>query len=417
MYRNPPPIGIAALYDSITRKLSAKISDEPDNFIIGTSEEELLEYYYSSNHFTAVEPDRERKQTIYIKKVKKIIPANQREWAYQSGGDLPYEFEYVSVGIPIKPHPQWNDIRTFEPSSYSSGFFGEEPQWTADTISFDVLFKGYNVNKAEDATNKEVKQSIEWLYNKLSHVASDLERCNRALKESIRQFISNRKRKIEQDNARYSSLLKTIAIPILQKEDEAAKRIRLDPKPIIQRVRPTPQQPEDYILDQSKVLDIISILDNQGRQFEKTPATYQKMEEEELRNILLVNLNTVFEGKATGETFSVKGKTDIHLNIDKGNILAFECKYWAGQKVYAQTIEQLLGYLSWRMNYGVIILFSRQKNFSHVLAEAKTTIPSHSSYRKSFRTVTESHFLSHHVLPADELKQVEIHHLFYTIPG
>lgn len=416
MYRNSPT-GIAALYDIITQKLSAEISDEPDNFIIGTSEEELLEFYYSRNHFTPVEPDPDREVTIGIKKVKKIIPSNQREWGYQTGGDLPYEFEYVSVSLPIKPHPQWNDIRQFEPSSYSSGFFGEEPRWTAEAISFDVLFKGYGVNKEEDATNKEVKQSIEWLYNKLSNISSDLERCNRTLKESIRQFIRTRKKKIEEDNQRYSSLLKTIAIPIRQKEDEAVKRIQLDPKPIIKRVRPTPHQPEEYVLDQSKVLDIISILDNQGRQFEKTPATYQKMEEEELRNILLVNLNSVFEGKATGETFSIKGKTDIHLNIDKGNILAFECKYWAGQKVYAQTIDQLLGYLSWRMNYGVIILFSRQKNFSHVLSEAKTTIPNHPSYRKGFKTVTESHFLSHHVLPTDEQKQVEIHHLFYTIPA
>ena len=45
----------------------------------------------------------------------------------------------------------------------------------------------------------------------------------------------------------------------------------------------------------------------------------------------MVVLNAIFSGKATGETFSNKGKTDIYLNIEKGNILVFECKIWGGK--------------------------------------------------------------------------------------
>lgn len=41
------------------------------------------------------------------------------------------------------------------------------------------------------------------------------------------------------------------------------------------------------------------------------------MGEEALRDVLLVSLNSIFEGKATGETFSKRGKTDIYLNINK----------------------------------------------------------------------------------------------------
>jgi hypothetical protein len=162
-------------------------------------------------------------------------------------------------------------------------------------------------------------------------------------------------------------------------------------------------------------LDIISVLDNQGRQFEKTPKTYKSSGEEDLRNVLLVNLNSIFEGKATGETFMNQGKTDIYLNIDKGNILAFECKIWGGQKLYGETIDQLLSYLTWRNNYGVTIFFCRQKNFSNILQECKLAIQNHSTYVEGFQTVSETHFLSRHRHPSDDKKNVEIHHLLYNL--
>ena len=415
MFRDNYAVNISARYQQIGQAINNRIASEPDNFILGTSEQELLEYYFSPNHYTPIELDAERTETIEIKKITKVIPAHQREGPFQYNGDLPFEHEYVTVRIPIKPHPQLEEVKRLEPSSYSTGFFGETLQWTLDAILFDVPVKGYGFNKDEGAVEREIKQSIEWVRNKLSHIAAELERYNHTLRDGIQQSIQNRKRKIEQDNDRYSSLLKKINIPIRQKEDEAVKRIQLDPKPLIQRVRPTPQQPEEYELDQKKVLDIITVLDNQGRQFEKTPHSYRQLGEEALRDILLVNLNAIFEGKATGETFCTRGKTDIYLNINKGNILSFECKIWSGQLLYRQTIDQLLSYLTWRMNYGVIILFSRQKNFTNVLTEGKAAIQNHTSYRSSFREITNTHYLSSHVLPGDEHKQVEIHHLFYNL--
>jgi len=180
-------------------------------------------------------------------------------------------------------------------------------------------------------------------------------------------------------------------------------------------VRPTPTIPEDYHIDRSKVMDIIQIIDNQGRQFEKTPKTYQNSEEEDLRNVLLVGLNTVFEGKATGETFSNKGKSDIYLNINKGNILVSECKIWAGKQLYINTIDQLLGYLTWRTNYGIMITFARNKDFTKILTEAHQAIQQNPSYKNGFHKISDTHFISHHSLPTDSMKNVEIPHLFYNL--
>jgi hypothetical protein len=228
-------------------------------------------------------------------------------------------------------------------------------------------------------------------------------------------LIDARKTKLTADKEKYNSLFKQIGIPLKKKDDDVIKRIQLDTQPLVQKVKPNPNQPENYSIKREDVLAIIHILDNQGSQFEKTPASFENSGENDFRNILLVGLNTVFQGKATGETFNAKGKSDIYLNIAKGNILVCECKIWGGQKLYGETIDQLLGYLTWRENYGIMITFVKNKSLTNVLTEADTAINAHSSYRKGFQKISASHFLSHHVLPSDEFKFVEIHHLFYNI--
>lgn len=154
---------------------------------------------------------------------------------------------------------------------------------------------------------------------------------------------------------------------------------------------------------------------SQCLQFEKTPITYNKLDEPNLRDLLLSNLNSIFEGKATGETFNNKGKTDIYLNIDKGNILVAECKFYGGEKLYFKTIEQILGYLTWRQNYGIMISFCKQKNFSKILGDTQSIITSHSSYESGFTSINPSHLISKHTLPTDDYKYVEIHHLYYNL--
>src|SRR5260370_4966399 len=55
------------------------------------------------------------------------------------------------------------------------------------------------------------------------------------------------------------------------------------------------------------------------------------MGEEDLRTHFLVQLNGVYEGQATGETFNFEGKTDILIRADGGNIFIAERKFWSGE--------------------------------------------------------------------------------------
>lgn len=98
------------------------------------------------------------------------------------------------------------------------------------------------------------------------------------------------------------------------------------------------------------------------------------MSEEDLRNVILTQLNGFYLGQATGETFRKSGKTDIH--IEKENRAAFvaECKIWSGQKKIGEAIDQLDHYLTWRDCKTALIFFVRQKSFLQILDTAKSAL-------------------------------------------
>ncbi len=65
------------------------------------------------------------------------------------------------------------------------------------------------------------------------------------------------------------------------------------------------------------------------------------------------------------------------MRVDGENIFVAECKYWRGEKSYADTIDQILSYLSWRDTKAALVIFNRSKGFTHVLEKIKTATAAH----------------------------------------
>jgi len=406
---------ISDYYNNIFEKIKEKIFSEKDEFIIGTTTEELVEYYFSNNHLQEINIDNKRHETLERKKFIKTIPSHEREEPWGGGGDLKYEYKSIQLTIPIIPNDDLNTITKLETLPMVIGGPPLNIRLYNDSILCEIDIKGYGFEISEDEIVSKIKYEKEKIMKWIKRKNDNINTENEELKEKIKDLIDNRKKELYEDQKKLDSLVKKIKIPLKKKEDESIKRIKLNSKSLVKKLKPTSTIPEDYVLNRNKVLDIISVIDNQGRQFEKTPLTYKSLKEEDLRNIILVNLNGLFEGKATGESFSNRGKTDIYLNIDKGNILISECKIWHGEALYNETIDQLLKYLTWRNNFGIIISFVRLKNFSQILKNMDDIIKNHPSYNIGFKTISETHFLSHHKLVQDEFKNVEIHHLFYNL--
>ncbi|MCW3110716.1 MAG: hypothetical protein JWQ09_5222 [Segetibacter sp.] len=402
-------------YTNAVEEIRLKLMAEPDDFIIGTDTDEITTYYYTLKALVPIVIDPERTESIEVVKEVKIVPAHRREIFYQSEDDLPYEYEWLKLTLPIIPHRNISQLLQLRPDSFGLGGLRTDLNWKQRHVEYNVEVKGYGYDHDEPTVLRRLNEKKQSVTNYIHIIASNIESGNSRLDTEIRNFLRLRKEKLKGDQDKYRSLFKQINIPLKRKEDEVVTCVLLDTNQIVKNIRPTAHQPEIYVIDRSKILDIIHILNNQGRQFEKTPNTFKDSGENDFRNILLVNLNCVFEGKATGETFNNKGKTDIHLNIAKGDILVCECKIWAGGDLYKKTIDQLLGYLTWRESYGIMITFIRNTKPSTVLKEAPIAIQSHESYSCGFHPINTTHFTSHHYSPIDRNFYVELHHLFYNI--
>ena len=101
-------------------------------------------------------------------------------------------------------------------------------------------------------------------------------------------------------------------------------------------------------------------------------------DEEDLRNIILAQLNGHFKGDAVGEVFRGRGKTDICIEQDNRAAFIGECKLWTGPASLTGALDQLLGYLTWRDSKASLIIFnSKNRNFSKILEVLPGTVRNH----------------------------------------
>ena len=165
-------------------------------------------------------------------------------------------------------------------------------------------------------------------------------------------------------------------------------------KPSIRQGRPASRavaSPEPVMLNDDYE-HILRIIRNMARVIELSPSAFARMKEEDLRSHFLVHLNGHYEGSATGETFNFEGKTDILVKSEGRNVFIAECKFWNGPKVLGDTVDQLLGYTSWRDTKTAVLLFNRKRALSTVLDKIAPTVAAHPNYVRELEFGDETSF-------------------------
>lgn len=157
-------------------------------------------------------------------------------------------------------------------------------------------------------------------------------------------------------------------------------------------VRSTPPFRPEPALDAAQYEDILSTIEGMALVMERSPNAFRALGEEDIRTHFLLPLNGIYEGAATGETFNVGGKTDILIRVEDKNIFIAECKFWRGQAGLTATIDQLLGYASWRDTKTAILLFNRDTAMSTVLAQVSSVLAAHPQFKRSIAQQSESRF-------------------------
>lgn len=154
----------------------------------------------------------------------------------------------------------------------------------------------------------------------------------------------------------------------------------------------TPTETANLFLADGTYEQILDLLFGMAQVFERSPSVFRKIrEEEDIRMLLLVPLNGVFES-ATAETFNGDGKSDILVRKEGKNIFIGECKFWEGPKGFTATIDQLLGYQTWRDFKTAILVFVRDTKMSTVLPQIRPLITSHGNFVREMPAKRQGEF-------------------------
>ncbi|UZG60387.1 hypothetical protein [Rhodococcus opacus] len=135
----------------------------------------------------------------------------------------------------------------------------------------------------------------------------------------------------------------------------------------------------DPVMAQEIYADIVQTIEQMTLAMERTP-TAAKLDEEEIRNLILFVLNANYRGAAVGEVFNGEGKTDILLRWEDSNAFIGECKFWKGQKAFGEAIDQMLGYVTWRDTKAALIVFMRGGQPTEIMEKAKAVLRTHASF-------------------------------------
>ena len=372
---------------------------------------------YDSNYILNVSEDDLCRSLVSKYSLEMPVIAEDKQYVV-SHGDANYDRRTgtsIKIAIPFQGD---GGLLEYKPSMWTSSHalfprgevIGQEIQVTYDVLRHD-----------KEYLKKMRTEELDLMKRCLECSKSEVDGYNSSLPEVVRQFVVSRKKKLLDD----LGLVKSLEIPV-KRSDSVPETYAI---PIVRRktgielpqVRNGRFSPEP-VLNEEIYEDILEKISSMSLLMERNPETFRKLAEEDIRNHFLMVLNAHYEGKATGETFNYTGKTDILIRHEDKNVFIAECKFWEGEKKLFETIDQLLGYTSWRDTKTAILLFNKNLDFSAVLKKIDPAVKAHGCYKreydlKSNRLKNETTFSYVLHQPGDTNRELILTIMAFTIPA
>lgn len=263
------------------------------------------------------------------------------------------------------------------------------------------------IKRAYQTTVRDIKEYLGWL-------SEAVDPYNAQLEALITAEVRARKEKLLAD----ANMVQAIGLP-MKKRSGVPVTYTVPVKrrvPKIEEIKVEGTFKPEPVLAISEYEEILRIMKNMAQVMELSPHAFAGMGEEELRTHFLVQLNGVYEGRASGETFNFQGKTDILIRVDGKNVFIAECKFWKGEKSFLETIDQLLSYLSWRDTKAAVVVFNRNADFSAVLAKMVEIAPTHPCCKRELAKPNESTFRYVFAQPNDANREITLTVLAFDVP-
>ncbi len=396
--------GILELPRFFEAKMCEAIDAIDANRLLNTSVEDLCDYFEQEYRINvpvlkenAITVDQTEAKIDVSHDPFRFVPSGQK--IYVAGTNVTYFVPFDGDASLFKLHAS---TFTFNPPRAEIGNGELRIRFTFEASSSDRLKSQFEKTLGEIKTN-------------LDCMRKDVENHNRSIRSKAKARIESRRQKLLNDQGLAASL----GFPLRRRDD--VQKTYVAP---VERRKPKLQMPSPGVqpfvpepaLDMQEYENILSILSNMVSVMERSPAAFKEMKEEDIRQHFLVQLNGQYEGQATGETFNFEGKTDILLRVQGRNIFIAECKFWHGPKEVTETIDQLLGYTSWRDTKTAILIFNRTKNLSQVLAQIPDLVKSHTNFKRQLPYPSETgyRFVLHH--RDDKNREIILTVLVFEVP-
>jgi hypothetical protein len=243
---------------------------------------------------------------------------------------------------------------------------------SGSSVVVEVVARTLDANaiRAEVARVKEdVGKRVEWVNTELAAFVEEAERSIRAAIESRRERILN-DRQVQE----------ALGIPVRTSGASPPPVPARRKQVTLQKRREQAQFVPEWILGEAIYQDVLNAVRNWATSLERAPGTAAKLDEEELRDLLLGTLNGYWEGSAGGELFNGSGKTDILVRHEGRNAFIAECKIWRGPKGVASALDQLLSYLVWRDSKSALIMFIKTAEPAATIEKLNAAVEEHPSY-------------------------------------
>lgn len=238
--------------------------------------------------------------------------------------------------------------------------------------------------------SQAVEQHATW-------IASDLRNWRTVMTQRLSERLSMRKQRLLAARALDAAL----DVPVTLRADALSAVVPARRKAVSLQTRQSQARfvPEP-VLDEASYRDILKMVQAWATGLERSPDTVSKLDEEGLRDHLLITLNAHWEGRGGGELFNGAGKTDLLIRENNRNVFIGECKIWSGARAAGEALDQLLTYLVWRDSKAALIFFIRNKHPLEVLGKLNAAIEAHPSHCLTLPAADPT-ALREHVITAD----------------
>ena len=398
---------ISYVFNQAHEQIKSNINNKTDDYILNVNATEFAEFLVQDLYidFPILHFDK-----IFIDSTEKDIPASWFPMTFDVYQGKSYKRDVIIYHIPYTGDIQ---ILKYRAASRYSMSGGTEVEVNQDSISVDVI----NFYDDPERIKKDFENSKRQILSDYEYLKQDCENYNTNLLSFANSIIRQRKQAVLKKNDIMSSLgvplkkrdgiARTFSVP----KPELRKKIKVEPKVYEKGFSPEPT------LSFENYNEIVKIIYDVGKNFERMPSVYSSKGEEDLRDHILLTLDPNFAyGSASGETFNKKGKTDILLRYDSSVVYIAECKFWKGEKQFLSTIDQLLGYLTWRDSKASVIVFAKNKDFSNVISKINEITDKHKNYLRTIGNKGETWWNYKFHINGDRNREIDLSILAFHLP-